>query len=130
MSLILLWGCSFAPPAWGDEKNDADPNIYVRLPDFLVPVIQNREIKASYKLSLMIQLTESHYGESVSLLKPRIVDAIILDLYGVFSIIWEPYVHIPLKDLKKRLLRIAQKIAGKSAVKDILVQEFQSQLKA
>lgn len=128
--LRLLLVCSlFNLPTWAEEKSSHEPSLYVALPTFLVPVIQNRQIKAAYSISLVIELTSPQHTDTVSILKPKLVDAILVDLYGVLSIIWQPNVYIPLEDLKKRLIRIAKKTVGAAVIKNVLIQEFHSQLK-
>jgi hypothetical protein len=123
--VILINFCG----AHAAEKNGAEPDLYIKLPTFLVPVIQNRKIKAAYSISLMLELSDKEYRQDVSLLNPRIIDSILIDLYGLFGVIWDPYIHINLEELKARLLKIVHKVSGPHRIKSVLIQEFHSQIK-
>lgn len=126
----MVWVCAFEMAAcagWAAEKNMSEPDLYVKLPNFVVPIIQDRTVKIIYKLGLFLELTNPQHGETVGLLRPRLIDAILVDLYGALGVIWDSAYQIKLTELKERLLRVARTITGEGVIKDILIQEFQSQ---
>ena len=110
------------------NDKEAPPDLYIQLPTLLISVIQTREIKIIYKLILFIELFDPKKGQDIVFLMPKIVHAVRTDLYGLLGIVWHPSFRMNVSDLKTRLLTTIEKVVGKNYVKDVLIQELQSQL--
>lgn len=110
-----------------EEHGGAKASPFVTFPTFLVPVIQNRELATVYAIDLVVEASSAHIINELNLYFPRLNDALFTDMYGVFGLVWSSDTRVLLKDLKTRLLGVAQRVAGQERVKDVLIQSFQEQ---
>ncbi len=74
-----------------------------------------------------IEAYDAEKAKMIYKLRPKIIDAILTDLYNVFGVIWHPGFHVHLPELKERLFEKCQKVVGQHMIKDILIQKFASQ---
>ena len=121
-----------SPFAFGEEEEEKDappPDAgqFVKMHPMMIPVIQNRQLMSTYVIQLVVETPSVHDGDEVRKIQPRVRDALLTDMYGIFSLVWDRDRRIHLSDFKTRLRRTAQKAAGKSRVKDVLIQAFQRQ---
>lgn len=111
----------------GEEKSEGEPSQFVKLPTFIIPVIQDRQIVTAYSVDITIEATSKEIAQEIHPFKPRLIDALFADMYSVFCLVWSPDTRVLLKDLKSRLLRVAQKVAGAKRVRSVLIQNFGEQ---
>jgi hypothetical protein len=101
---------------------------FINFPPFLIPVIQDRRVVTTYAITLVIETVTAHDAVEIYPFVPRLTDALLTDMYTVFCLAWSPDTRVFLKDLKTRLLGVAQKVAGKKHIKAVLIQSFQEQI--
>ena len=114
-------------PLKAEEHGGAKTSPFVTFPTFLIPVIQNRELATVYAIDLVVEASSPHVINELNLYFPRLTDALLSDMYAVFGLVWSADTRVLLKDLKTRLLGVAQRVAGKERVKAVLIQSFQEQ---
>jgi hypothetical protein len=133
-SLFICFFCFFLPSFLqgddhtGDAHSEKVGDLFVKLPMLMVPVVQERQLKAVYSLRLIIELNSFDTVERAQLLSPRLIDKILTDLYGLFALIWHPDLHIRLIDIKKRLHRVCEGVLGQQSIRSVLIQDFNRQL--
>ena len=98
--------------------------VYVQIPAFQVPVIQDRVHKTNFLLEIVIEARDHEKAIRVYQMRAKLIDAIFVDLYSVFAVIWHPLFHVELDELKERLFKICLKVLGRSLMKDVLIQNF------
>lgn len=124
-----------APPkdehGGGQEKDAKEVNEkLVHVPVFKIPVIQNRRIKTYFLIEFMLEADSHEAALKLLKLRPKIIDALYADLYGVLAVVWYPGFHVNLDELKQRIGRICEKIAGQDLYENIYVQQFTVQYAA
>lgn len=116
------------PEEGGAEKSGGEATPYMALPTFIIPVIQDRQLVTAYSIDITVEATSKEIMPELFVFRPRIIDALFTDMYSVFCLVWSPDTRVLLKDLKVRLLRVTQKVAGKKRVRSVLIQSFGEQL--
>tara|TARA_A100000171_G_scaffold50957_1_gene63735 strand:+ start:4217 stop:4687 length:471 start_codon:yes stop_codon:yes gene_type:complete len=111
-----------------DQVTAPDSGQFIRMHPMLIPVIQDKEVVATYSIQLVIEAFSVNDADSIRKIQPTVRDALLTDMYGVFSVVWDSKKRVHLPDFKTRLLRVAHRVAGKERIKSILVQSFQQQI--
>lgn len=130
--VVFLFFLSVAGFSFAEKEEEGDPSPpdagqFVKMHPMIIPVVQNRQLMGTYVIGLVIETPSVHDGDEVRKIQPRVRDALLTDMYGIFSLVWDQNRRIHLSDFKTRLRHTAQKAAGKSRVKDVLIQSFQRQ---
>lgn len=127
--IVMLISMSLCAPMNlnAEEHGSAPASPFVTFSTFLIPVIQNRELMTVYAIDLVVEASSPAVINELNLYFPRLTDALFSDMYGVFGLVWSGDTRVLLKDLKTRLLGVAQRVAGKQRVKAVLIQSFQEQ---
>ena len=105
-----------------------DSGQFIKLHPIMIPIIQNRHLIGAYVIDLVLEATSVENADDLRKIQPTIRDALLTDIFGVFSLIWDGQTRIHLPDFKARLVKVAEKAGGKSRVKDVLIQGFQRQI--
>ncbi|MFT6072267.1 MAG: flagellar FliL protein [Alphaproteobacteria bacterium] len=94
--------------------------IFIKLPPITIPLGQNA--KAKHLRAVFSLETDSNYEERIEKLRPRLMD--MLNTY--LRAVEEKELTNPerFQNLQAQMLRRARLVAGESAIKNLLVQEF------
>ena len=114
----------FNQPLLADDHKAESTNPFVSLPDFIIPIIQQRKLQEVYRFKFILELQSPTSSSMVDKAMPRLVDAIYTYLYGMLTVVWVPHYNMHLASLKLRLQEVCEGIVGQKILKDILVQEF------
>lgn len=109
----------------GDPRLDSE--LYIRLDRLVVPVVQERDLKATYILETVIRAKDRKAALRLRFRRPILLDALYSDVYGVLNVVWDKKLHIDLQDLKKRILRILNESVKEPLVEEVFIQVFQRQ---
>ena len=118
-----------SPPEQTNSANTDNPDAaqFVKLRPMLISVIQNRELVGAYVMQLVIESPSVAAADDIRKIQPTVRDALLTDIYSIFSLVWDRDTRIHLPDFKVRLLSVAQKAGGKNRIKSVLIQSFQEQ---
>lgn len=129
--LLLVW----SPPHLNSEESGSNkeetPPVsgqFIKLHPMMIPVVQNRQLIGAYSISLVVEATSLEAADALRKIQPTLRDALLTDIYGLFSLVWDAEKRVHLPDFKARLLRVAQAAVGKERVKEVLIQSFQRQI--
>lgn len=116
-------------PSENEEQQAAKEvtGIYVHIPSFRIPIIQDGINRSNFLIEIMVEAYDHDKALFIYKMRPKIIDGLLVDLHGVFSVIWHPEFHVDLVELKERLFRKCEEILGKNVIKDLLVQQFTTQ---
>lgn len=106
-----------------NEKTDVLKEL-VKFPQFRIPVVQRRQIQTYYLIEFYVECDTEEAAKKVYRMRPKVIDAVYSDLYGLLSVVWHPDIFIDLKDLKTRIENVCEKILGKDLFEKVLVQQF------
>jgi len=131
--LVLATILIVAAPAFANEGKKADGEAkvpefeYVQLDPINLPIITNRGL--TQQVSLIVSLEVAHEKkEDVSVLKPRLTDAYLRDLYGALgaghALMNGNLIDVP--RVKERLVTVTDKVLGPELkAHDVLLQVVQ-----
>lgn len=121
---------SFSPAQAEEEKEAEDAGaptiLFVKMAPLILPVIDNHGITKTVSLVVAVEVDSQEKADQVTKFSPRLTDAYLSDLYGVFSHKAPEGGVIPITYVKKRLNAMSGKILGEEVVSDVLVQVLQS----
>ncbi len=96
---------------------------FVEMEPIILPIIDAQGVSQVVTLTISLEVNSEEHEKYVELLKPRLKDAYIQDMYGVLNrkASMEGGV-LKVDDLKERLSRISDKVLGANKVNGILLQ--------
>lgn len=128
VALLLALFLSF-PAMAADKPKEGDGPVfyYVELDPLMLPVVDDEGISQVLNLVVSLEVPTLVIADKVKLMKPKLTDAFLMDLYGVLNKneamkngVLQVYV------VKKRLLGIARDVMGEDEkVNDVLLQIVQ-----
>jgi hypothetical protein len=98
---------------------------FVEVKEMIIPVIQSREVKGFFSVTFTLDCPSMSAHDKVQKYLPLLRDKIFWDLYILLGIIWRDDLYVDIQHFKQRLLRLAQQLLGKEAVKEVLIIDFQ-----
>lgn len=127
---MVLALAAFSLPAHAGEKGGKDAKKssgfsfeFVRLEPLIVPIIDENGASQSLSIVVAVEVRRSSHADRVRLMKPRLKDAFIQEMYGSLNR------HAAYKDgvvqvqyLKDRLYGISKRVLGDNIVNDVLLQ--------
>lgn len=126
----MLWGVMTLTSSRVDAEFDRRvpvPEAFVRLPKFLVPIVQNRELKQFCSFVIVIEAVDEAAASRIREVLPRISHMAFVDSYALFGIVWRDDLRVHLPELKKRLKERYNSYFKKELVKEVLIQSFSEQ---
>lgn len=125
-AILFFMGIGFMDPCHSAmEKSENMPDLFVRVPKMVVPIIQNREFKGQYAMIVVVQAKDEKSADILRRLTPIVLDTLFGELYSTLSIVWSPTLHLTGLEVKQRLLKRLAKKFGEDKVKEILIQSIQ-----
>ncbi|MBA4249563.1 MAG: hypothetical protein C0432_02195 [Candidatus Puniceispirillum sp.] len=97
---------------------------YYRLPVIFVPAIKTNKLKGILNIRVVMKIDQRKAFNIAKNLVPRITDAIFVDLFKAFNLLWYPKYDPNPKIIKKRILKTIQEVLGKGGIDTIIIQEF------
>lgn len=100
---------------------------FVELAPLILPILDKNGVHQSVSLVVTLEITNPDAYGTVDMLKPRIKDAFIQELYGTLHdhAASSSTGMLQVRTIKKKLTSIASKVVGKGAVNDVLLQVVQ-----
>lgn len=122
--LIIQSLAAAAPKKEADTPNTDILRELVKFPHIRIPVVQGRDVQTYYLIEFYVECDTEEAAQKVYKMRPKVIDAVYSDLYGLLSVVWHPDLFIDLKDLKTRIEKVCEKILGKELFEKILIQQF------
>lgn len=97
---------------------------YFRLPTISVPAIKSNKLRGFLHIRIVIKVDDKKAFTIAKLLIPRINDAIFVDLFKAFNLLWYPKYDPSPSVIQKRIIKACQKVLGEKGINAVLIQEF------
>ncbi len=110
----------------GGSKKDGEDFQFVEISPLVFPVVNDNGAYQMISLVVSIEVKDSHDADKIARMTPRLNDAYIQSLYGYLS--KETNFEngtIKVKEVKKRLNEITEKVIGGGNFNDVLLQVVQ-----
>ena len=109
----------------GKEGAPAGP-IFVKMDPLVVPLVNGDGVSQIVSLIVTFEVATPEGASKIESLKPRVKDAMIVNLYGMLTERAAMDKGVLRTDyLKKRLLEAVENVVGKDVLKDVLLQMVQ-----
>lgn len=127
MAIIFTMGSLSALAGGGGDDNAYGAQVaFVELEPLILPIIDNDGVHQIVSIIITLEAKDTLVADKVKLMKPKLQDAFIQDMYGMINR------HAALKGgiiqvgtIKKRLNAISHKIMGEDQINDVLLQLVQ-----
>lgn len=96
----------------------------MRLPLFVIPVIEGDEVTRSVSVGVVLELAEGQTATSIEPKRPVLVDAFYRELYGMFAQRSSADRIAEDRTIKERLARTADRVLGPGVVREVLIQQL------
>jgi flagellar basal body-associated protein FliL len=118
--LVAAW------PARAEQAPEPVPGapVFVRLPLFVIPVIEGGEVTRQVTVGVALELAEGQTTESIEPKRPVLIDAFFKELYGMFAQRSGAGRIADDQTIKVRLGRVTDSVLGPGVVKQILIQQL------
>jgi len=127
VAALLSFSISGTVKAADDNTKEGESAVqFIELSPLLLPVINKRGVTQMVSLVIAVEVDSQEKADKVNKYSPRLADAYLSDLYGVFSNKPPKNGIIPIHYLKERLNKMSGKVLGDEVVDDVLVQVMQS----
>ena len=103
--------------------NEKSSDIFVELEPVYVPIIDQQGLQKMVSLVVAIEVRNANEAERARSIRPKIINAILQDMYGVFSREnkrGSNYIKTSL--IRKRLTKVSKKILGDKNVLGVKIQ--------
>ena len=93
----------------------SDPG-YLELDPFVVPVLQRGQVTHHLTIRMGVELKKENYVKAAKALRPKLMDAVVRELQGLYSmrIVLEQGFDMPL--VEERLLSASERVLGRENV--------------
>lgn len=111
----------------GDGHGGPSSNVsFVRMDPLVLPIIDGSGVNQVVSLVIVLEVDDQFIATEVRRLTPRLKDAYIQNMYGMLNrkASMEGGV-LKVSDIKKRLNDVTDKVMGKGAVNDVLLEVVQ-----
>ena len=103
---------------------------YMRFPAIFIPIIEGDRVTRQIGVALMLELAKGQEKQPIEEKRLQLNDAFVRDLYAFF----QQRAAVKANDidemyLKDRLLKVADDVIGKKAVREVLIEQFFEQKK-
>ena len=133
--LPIFAALAFTPPALAAGHEAAPETVagapsYIRFPAIFVPIIEGDRVSRQIGVGLTLELAQGQEKQPIEEKRLQLNDAFVRDLYAFF----QQRAAVKANDidemyLKERLLKIADKVIGDKAVREVLIEQFFEQRK-
>ena len=108
------------------SKENLPPGEFVELDPLILPIITKKGVTQVVSLVISLEIETGQSAESVKLMKPRLKDAYIQDMYGVLNdkvALRGGVIRVDV--IKDRLNKVSGDVLGEEVVRDVLLQVVQ-----
>ncbi|MGH1403331.1 MAG: flagellar basal body-associated FliL family protein [Alphaproteobacteria bacterium] len=112
--------------ASSSDSEGAGGKEYVKMDPLVLPIVDNDGVHQVISMVVSIEVETVNEAEKVKLLRPKLTDAYIQDMYGSLhkhAALQGGIVRVDI--IKKRLNKVTDKILGKEIDSDVLLQVVQ-----
>ena len=110
-----------APPPAEHAVETAKP-FFVDVEPLVVSVFAGERTVSTIALEIKLEVPDAAKEAELRTLMPRLKDAFLRDLHGAMPRLRTPDGRVDLEAVKRRLLVVAERVAGDGSVSEVLIQ--------
>jgi flagellar basal body-associated protein FliL len=112
------------PPAKGEASTPGSSLLFYKLDPFVIPVISRESVVRHLTVVATLHLADADIRNKVRAQLPLLRHAMNASLYEMVSIQRQDGKLPPAAAIKQRLLQVSREVAGKDAVRDVLMESI------
>lgn len=128
LALLVLAAPALAAGGGGEAKGPEGGSAFVEMTPIILPIVDGGRVVQSVSIIVSIETASPAVADRARALRPKLVDALLTELYGLLNertAIRAGVVQVDV--VKARLLIAAERVLGEGSVTDVLLQVVQQQ---
>ncbi len=109
------------------EKKEIDTTVFIDMDPLAIPIFQGNKVAATIQILVKLETNSEDNAEIIKDRMPVIIDAFIRDLHSFMPRLLKAKERVDVLIIKQRLQMVADKVAGKGLIQNVLVQSILDQ---
>jgi flagellar basal body-associated protein FliL len=108
-------------------KQKKDTTVFIDMDPLAIPIFQGNKVAATIQILVKLETNSEDNAEIIKDRMPVIIDAFVRDLHSFMPRLLKAKERVDVLIIKQRLQMIADKVAGKGLIQNVLVQSILDQ---
>lgn len=108
-------------------KKETDTTVFIDMDPLAIPIFQGNKVAATIQILVKLETNSEDNAEIIKDRMPVITDAFVRDLHSFMPRLLKAKERIDVLIIKQRLKMVADKVAGKGLITNVLVQSILDQ---
>ncbi len=109
------------------KKQEKDTTIFIDMDPLAIPIFQGNKVAATIQILVKLETNSEDNAEIIKDRMPVITDAFVRDLHSFMPRLLKAKERVDVLIIKQRLKMVADKVAGKGLIQNVLVQSILDQ---
>jgi len=109
------------------RKQEKDTTIFIDMDPLAIPIFQGNKVAAIIQIQVKLETNNNRNAETIRDRMPVITDAFVRDLHSFMPRLLKAKERVDVLIIKQRLQMVANRVAGKDLIKNVLVQSVLDQ---
>ncbi len=109
------------------QKQEIDTTIFIDMDPLAIPIFQGNKVAATIQILVKLETNSEDNAEIIRDRMPVITDAFVRDLHSFMPRLLKAKERVDVLIIKQRLKMVADKVAGKGLIQNVLVQSILEQ---
>ena len=109
------------------QKQEKDTTIFIDMDPLAIPIFQGNKVAATVQILVKLETSSEENAEIIKDRMPVITDAFVSDLHSFMPRLLKAKERVDVLIIKQRLKMVADKVAGKGLITNVLVQSILEQ---
>lgn len=109
------------------QKLEKDTTVFIDMDPLAIPIFQGNKVAATIQILVKLETNSEDNAEIIKDRMPVITDAFVRDLHSFMPRLLKAKERVDVLIIKQRLKMVADKVAGKGLIQNVLVQSILEQ---
>ena len=109
------------------QKQEKDTTVFIDMDPLAIPIFQGNKVAATIQILVKLETNSEDNAEIIRDRMPVITDAFVRDLHSFMPRLLKAKEQVDVLIIKQRLKMVADKVAGKGLIQNVLVQSVLNQ---
>ena len=109
------------------RKQEKDTTVFIDMDPLAIPIFQGNKVVATIQILVKLETNSEDNAELIKERMPIITDAFVRDLHSFMPRLLKAKERVDVLIIKQRLKMVADKVAGKGLIQNVLVQSILDQ---
>ncbi len=109
------------------QKKEVDTTVFIDMDPLAIPIFRGNKVAATIQILVKLETNSEDNAEIIKNRMPVITDAFVRDLHSFMPRLLKAKERVDVLIIKQRLKMVADKVAGKGLIQNVLVQSILDQ---